>query len=41
MGRHVCVGLSMRGFVSTIGMFDWSEVPPELNPDGAFTHYNT
>jgi len=37
VGRHVGVGLSMRGFVSTIGMFDWSEVPLELNPAGAFT----
>ncbi|MDR2355060.1 MAG: molybdopterin-dependent oxidoreductase, partial [Clostridiales Family XIII bacterium] len=40
-GRHVGVGLSMGGFIITIGMFDSAEVALELNPDGTFTHYNT
>jgi aldehyde oxidoreductase len=40
-GRHVGVGLSMGGFIITIGMFDSAEVALELNPDGGFTHYNT
>ncbi len=40
-GRHVGVGMSMGGFIVTIGMFDQSEVALELNEDGTFTHYNT
>jgi len=40
-GKHMGVGLSMGGFLATIGMFDQSEVAIELNADGTFTHYNT
>ncbi|MDR2665308.1 MAG: molybdopterin-dependent oxidoreductase [Oscillospiraceae bacterium] len=40
-GRHVGVGMSMGGFLITIGMFDQAEVALELNPDGTITHYNT
>jgi aldehyde oxidoreductase len=40
-GRHVGVGISMGGFIITIGMFDSAEVAIELNPDGSFTHFNT
>jgi aldehyde oxidoreductase len=40
-GRHVGVGMSLGGFVVTIGMFDVAEVALELNPDGTITHYNT
>jgi len=40
-GRHVGVGMSLGGFIVTIGMFDKSEIAIELNPDGTFTHYNT
>jgi aldehyde oxidoreductase len=40
-GRHVGVGLSMGGFIITIGMFDSAEVALELNPDGTITHFNT
>jgi aldehyde oxidoreductase len=40
-GRHVGVGMSLGGFVITIGMFDSAEVALELNPDGSVTHYNT
>ena len=40
-GRHVGVGMSMGGFIITIGMFDSAEVAIELNPDGTFTHLNT
>jgi len=40
-GRHVGVGMSMGGFIITIGMFDSAEVALELNPDGGITHYNT
>jgi len=40
-GRHLGVGLSMGGFLVTIGMFDQAEVALELMPDGTFTHYNT
>jgi aldehyde oxidoreductase len=40
-GRHVGVGLSMGGFIITIGMFDKAEVALELNPDGTITNYNT
>ena len=35
------VGISMGGFIITIGMFDSAEVALELNPDGTFTHYST
>jgi aldehyde oxidoreductase len=40
-GRHVGVGISLGGFIITIGMFDVAEVALELNPDGTITHYNT
>jgi aldehyde oxidoreductase len=40
-GRHVGVGMSMGGFIITIGMFDKAEVALELNADGTITHYNT
>ncbi len=40
-GRHVGVGMSMGGFIITIGMFDVAEVALELNPDGTITHFNT
>ncbi|NLP37267.1 MAG: molybdopterin-dependent oxidoreductase [Firmicutes bacterium] len=40
-GRHVGVGISMGGFLITIGCFDSAEVALELNPDGTFTHYST
>ena len=40
-GRYVGVGLSMGGFLVTIGMFDQAEIALELNPDGTFTHFNT
>lgn len=40
-GRHVGVGMSMGGFIITIGMFDSSEIALELNSDGTFTHFNT
>ena len=40
-GRKLGVGMSMGGFIVTIGMFDKSEVALGLNPDGTFTHYNT
>lgn len=40
-GRHVGVGLSMGGFLITIGCFDSCEVALELNPDNTFTLYNT
>jgi aldehyde oxidoreductase len=40
-GRHVGVGLSLGGFIITIGMFDQAEVALELNPDGTITNFNT
>ncbi|NTW71982.1 MAG: molybdopterin-dependent oxidoreductase [Eubacteriaceae bacterium] len=40
-GRYVGVGLSLGGFLSTIGHFDAAEMALELNPDGTVTHYNT
>ena len=40
-GRHVGVGMSMGGFIITIGMFDSAEVALELNADGTITHFNT
>ena len=40
-GRNVGVGMSMGGFIITLGMFDCSEIAIELNPDGTFTQYNT
>jgi aldehyde oxidoreductase len=40
-GRHVGVGMSMGGFIITIGMFDKAEVALELNADGTITHFNT
>ncbi|MGE4509131.1 MAG: molybdopterin-dependent aldehyde oxidoreductase, partial [Eubacteriaceae bacterium] len=40
-GRHVGVGISLGGFLSTIGHFDAAEMALELNADGTITHYNT
>lgn len=40
-GRHLGVGMSLGGFIITVGMFDKAEVALELNPDGTITHYNT
>jgi aldehyde oxidoreductase len=40
-GRHVGIGMSMGGFIITIGKFDTAEVALELNADGGITHYNT
>ncbi|MDR0309986.1 MAG: molybdopterin-dependent oxidoreductase [Acidobacteriota bacterium] len=40
-GRHAGVGMSLGGFIVTIGSHDQSEVALELNPDGTFTHFNT
>jgi aldehyde oxidoreductase len=40
-GRYVGVGVSMGGFLITIGMFDSAEVALELNADGTITHFNT
>lgn len=40
-GRHVGVGMSLGGFIITIGFVDSAEVALELNPDGTITHYNT
>ncbi|NLO47714.1 MAG: molybdopterin-dependent oxidoreductase [Clostridiales bacterium] len=40
-GRQCGVGISMGGFLITIGKFDSAEVALEINPDGTFTHYNT
>jgi len=40
-GRHVGVGVSMGGFLCTIGFVDQAEVALELNPDGSITHFNT
>ena len=40
-GRHVGVGISLGGFLCTIGMFDQCEIALELNPDGTITNYNT
>jgi aldehyde oxidoreductase len=40
-GKHVGVGMSMGGFIITIGMFDSAEVALELNADGSITHFNT
>ena len=40
-GRNVGVGVSMGGFLCTIGFIDQAEVALELNADGTITHYNT
>ena len=40
-GRKVGVGISLGGFLFSLGMHDKSEVALELNPDGTFTHFNT
>lgn len=40
-GRHVGVGLSLGGFLCTIGLFDEADIALELNPDGTVTHFNT
>jgi len=40
-GRNLGVGISMGGFIITLGFVDCAEVALELNPDGTFTHYCT
>ena len=40
-GKHMGVGISLGGFLCTIGMFDSSDVAVELNPVNTFTFYNT
>ncbi len=40
-GRNVGVGMSIGGFLYSIGMFDQAEIALELNADGTFTHFNT
>jgi aldehyde oxidoreductase len=40
-GRYVGVGISLGGFLATIGRPDQAEVALELNKDGGITHYNT
>ncbi|MBR2880177.1 MAG: molybdopterin-dependent oxidoreductase, partial [Oscillospiraceae bacterium] len=40
-GRHTGVGISLGGFLCTIGMFDSCDIAIELNPDNTFTFYNT
>ncbi|MDR0838183.1 MAG: molybdopterin-dependent oxidoreductase [Oscillospiraceae bacterium] len=40
-GKHIGAGVSMGGFLCTIGMFDAAEVALELNADGTVTHFNT
>ena len=40
-GKHVGVGMSLGGFIYTIGCFDQAEVALEMNSDGTFTHFNT
>ena len=40
-GRHTGVGISLGGFLCTIGMFDASEIGIELTPDNNFNFYNT
>ena len=40
-GKHVGVGISLGGFICTIGMFDKAEVELELGADGGIIHYNT
>ena len=40
-GRYTGVGLSLGGFLCTIGMFDRADIAIELNPDNTFSYYNT
>ncbi|MDR2610143.1 MAG: molybdopterin-dependent oxidoreductase [Clostridiales Family XIII bacterium] len=40
-GRSVGVGISLGGFIITLGFIDRCEVDVELNPDNTFTLYNT
>ncbi|MDR0817159.1 MAG: molybdopterin-dependent oxidoreductase [Clostridiales Family XIII bacterium] len=40
-GRNVGVGISMGGFIITLGFIDKAEIAIELNPDGSITQYNT
>ena len=40
-GRHVGVGLSLGGFLSTTGKFDACELDLELGPDDVFICYST
>ena len=39
--KKLGVGVSMGGFLCTIGMFDSCDVALGINEDGTFTHYNT
>ena len=40
-GKLMGVGVSLGGFLCTIGFIDSSNVAIELNPDGSVTNYNT
>ncbi|MDR0819115.1 MAG: molybdopterin-dependent oxidoreductase [Oscillospiraceae bacterium] len=40
-GKLLGVGISLGGFLATIGRPDAAEVALELNPDGTITHFNT
>jgi aldehyde oxidoreductase len=40
-GRDVGIGISMGGFIITLGFIDKAEIGIELNPDGTITQYNT
>lgn len=40
-GKHIGVGISLGGFLCTIGMFDTCDVAIELLPDNNFAFYNT
>ena len=40
-GKAMGVGISMGGFIITIGMFDQAEAALELMPDGGITCYDT
>ncbi|MDR1816500.1 MAG: molybdopterin-dependent oxidoreductase, partial [Clostridiales Family XIII bacterium] len=40
-GRHIGAGLSLGGFIITLGMFDKAEAALELMPDGSITCYDT
>ena len=40
-GKAMGVGISMGGFLITIGMFDQAEAALELRPDGGITCYDT
>jgi len=40
-GRLIGAGISLGGFLATIGRPDNAEIDLELNPDGSITNYNT